>query len=105
MPNIYLVNERRFPLQVEDYTNTDLLPYYRWEHRVTVGYMGRRFIIFLDNGIMDKSPPAIYIEEMTTKLEKIEDEELWTALFHWVTEKGFLMVVAPMTKPKSERFV
>ena len=100
MSRFYLVNEKRFPLQVEDHTNVDLLPYYRWEHRVTVGYQGRRFMASLDN-----TTGKVYIEEMAIALEKIEDEKLWASLFHWVTEKGFLMVIPPMMKHKPERFI
>jgi len=100
MSKFYLINERRFPLQVENHTNTDLLSYYRWEHRVTIGYSGRRFMLFLDN-----LKSSVYIEETTMGLKEIEDDELWDSLFHWATEKGFLMVIPPLVKPKIQRFV
>lgn len=105
MSRFYIVNEKRFPLNVEDYTNADLLPYHRWEHRVTIGYNGRRFFVMLDN-----LKHSIYIEEMTTRLEEIEDEDLWKSLFAWATEKGFLNVMPPLLKPKigkanTKRFV
>ena len=103
MSGFYIINEKRFPLEVENRTNSDLLPYYRWEHRVTVGYNGRRFYVFLDN-----LKQTAYIEEMTTRLEKIEDDNLWESLSRWATEKGFLMFMVPLMKPKSgdnKRFV
>jgi hypothetical protein len=100
MSGFYLINEKRFPLQVETFQNKDLLPYYRWEHRVTIGYNGKRYIAFID-----QLKQALYIEEFNTKLEKVADEELWAALFRWATEKGYLMVLAPLFKPGHERFV
>jgi len=100
MSGFYLINEKRFPLKVDKNYNVDLLPYYRWEHRVTIGYNGKRFMAFID-----QLKQALYIEELTTKLEKIGDEELWTALFRWATEKGYLMVLPPLFKPQHERFV
>ncbi len=96
MSGFYIINEKRFPLQVENFSNVDMLPYYRWDHRVTLGYNGRRFIVFIDN-----LKQEIYIEEYTTKLEKISDDSLWKGLFEYATQKGFLMILSPMLKPKN----
>ena len=103
MSGFYLINEKRFPLHVKDYNNTDLLPYYRWEHRVTIGYGPKRYMVFVDN-----LKNAVYIEEFDGDLAVIDDEELWQALFLWTTQKGYLMTIPPMLKPKAQevqRFV
>jgi hypothetical protein len=106
MSEFYIVNEKRFPLPVEtpvsdaEACNLDLLPYYRWEHRATIGRRGRRYMVFLDN-----LKQTAYIEDTTNGLEKIEDENLWKSIFYFATEKGFLMVIPPLMKPSEERFV
>lgn len=106
MPRFYLVNEKRFPLPVDtpvrgrEGVNQDLLPYYRWEHRVTVGCNGRRYMIFLDN-----LKHQAYVEDATNGLEKINDEELWRELVDFATSNGYLMLMPPMMKNKEERFI
>lgn len=96
MSEFRLINEKRFPLDVhssED--NVDLLPYYRWEHRVTLGYRGKRFMVFLDN-LESKA----YIEDITNgKLEIIEDDNLWEAVFNYATTEKYLNILKPMMKP------
>lgn len=104
MPRFYLVNEKRFPLPVQAPTsisssvNLDLLPYYRWEHRVTLGYNGKRYVVFLDN-----LKNTAYVE--TDSFKKIEDEELWTALIQYATLNGYLDILPPLVKDKGERFI
>jgi hypothetical protein len=80
--------------------NLDLLPYYRWEHRVTIGYNGRRYMVFLDN-----LNNTAYVEDCTHDLKKIEDESLWQALIRFATTNGYLDMMVPMTKNKEERFI
>ena len=99
MSEYQIVNERRFPLKVKSMNdNVDLLPYHRWEHRVTVGRNGKRYMVFLDNlGIGDG--PKLYIEEITNgHAERIEDESLFQSIFRWVTAKGFVSVQPPLFK-------
>ena len=107
MSGFYLVNEKRFPLpsstvigNAKGNVNVDMLPYYRWEHRVTVGYNGRRYMVFLDN-----LKNTTYIEEVTNGLEKIEDDELWGAIVNFAIEHKYLDMLLPMMKDKKERFV
>jgi hypothetical protein len=107
MPGFYLVNEKRFPLPVnvalangEENVNVDLLPYYRWEHRVTIGYQGKRYMIFLDN-----LKQMAYVEDCTHSLKKIEDQSLWRALVQFAQSQGYLNIMPPMVKNKEERFV
>ena len=101
MPGFYIVNEKRFPMPVHAKV-PDLLPYYRWEHRVTLGYNGRRYVVFLDN-----LKQTVYIEDATIGLEKIEDDSLWSALFMFATENDYLMMMPPLpiVKGQQERFV
>lgn len=92
------INERRFPLQVNTITK-DLLDYYRWEHRATVGYRGRRFMICIDN-LANKA----YIEEITDgHTRQVKDQELLDSLIKWAQDNQFLNILIPMMKPK--RFV
>ncbi len=109
MSRFYLVNEKRYPLPVHtalpgsngESCNVDLLPFYRWEHRVTLGHNGKRYMVFLDN-LLNKA----YIEEDTSNgIQKIKDENLAKALGKFATSKGYLMVMPPMMKNKEERFV
>ena len=73
----------------------DILPYYRWEHRVTIGYRGRRLIAFVD-----QLKSKVFIEEITDgKLVTIPDD-LFEAVFRWIEPKGFLGVFAPLMKTK-----
>ena len=105
MKDFQVIDERRYPLKVETH-NTDMLPYYRWEHRVTLGkYMQgsfRTFMVFIDN-ITTK----LYIEEINTgnTLQVIEDDELFEALSVFADEGGYVKILAPLLKPKLERFV
>jgi hypothetical protein len=103
----YIVNEKRFPLPVQSSPegsniacNKDLLPYYRWEHRVTLGYNGKRYLVFLDN--LEQS---IYVEEFTGSLEEVKDDKLWEALVTFASQKGFLCMLPPLLKNSNERFV
>jgi len=96
MSSFQIINEKRFPLKVKDIKdNVDLLDYYRWEHRVTIGSGFHKYMIFLDN-----LKQVVYIEDVTNgNLEEIEDEPLWEAIFRWVTEHKFLEVLMPLAKP------
>ena len=107
MSRFYLVNEKRFPLPAktpvtkgEQNVNVDLLPYYRWEHRVTIGHGTKRYMVFLDN-----LTNTAYIEDCTQNLEKIEDQNLWEALIQFAQINGYLDIMPPMVKDQEERFV
>lgn len=99
MSEYNIINEKRFPLKVRNSgDNSDLLPYYRWEHRVTMGYRGRRFMCFIDN-LGKGHGPIVYIEEITSgSTERIKDESLFESLVKFATEKGFLNVIEPIWK-------
>lgn len=96
MSDFKIANEKRFPLVVTNSTdNVDLLDYYRWEHRVTISYGFKKFMVFLDN-----LTSSLYIEEITTgNLETINDDSLWSSLFKWATDKGFINILPPLPKP------
>lgn len=99
MPEFTIIDEKRYPLNVQQYTNVDTLPYFRFEHRVTVGYRGRRFIAFIDN-LGKGAGPIVYIEEITDgRLLRIEDDMMFEAIYRWIEPKGFLGMFAPMMKP------
>jgi hypothetical protein len=100
MPEFTIIDERRKPLEVNQYSNVDLLPYFRFEHRVTVGYRGRRLMAFIDN-LGKGAGPIVYIEEVTDgRLTRIEDDGMFEATYRFIEPKGFLGMFAPMMKPR-----
>jgi hypothetical protein len=100
MPEFYLINERRFPLNVT-MPRADLLSYHRWEHRVTIGHSGRRFMVCLDNLLQ-----TVYIEEITSgQGKRVEDDSLFEGLATWARDEGYLDIMLPMLKNADERFV
>jgi len=97
MSEYKIINERRFPLKVHSINdNNDLLEYHRWEHRVTIGRRGKRYMVFLDN-----LENTIYIEEITSgSLEQIDDDPLLESLSRFAASKGFLAILPPLPKPR-----
>ena len=85
----------------------DFLPYYRWEHRATVGYGAREFIVFIDNlPLFTGEIPKTYIEEVSGgHLEQVEDDSLWEALGKFAGDMGLLEMQPPIIKPSNERFI
>jgi len=110
-----ILNERRFPLKTIDSADTahmpstwnvkdknkDLLPFWRWEHRVTLGWNAREFMVFID-----QVRQSIHIEEITGgHLETVADDNLFESLLNFAQTKGFCEIIAPMMKPTKERFI
>ena len=95
MPEFTIIDERRHPLEVNQYSNIDTLPYYRFEHRVTVGYRGRRLMAFID-----QLRGKVYIEEITGGNIKTIEDELFEAIYIWVEANGYWGVWPPMMKPR-----
>ena len=100
-----IIDEKRYPLNTEKpiiHTGRKEvnLPYHRWEHRVTLGYNGRTFMAFVDNGVAQLNIfPSIYIEEITASgLERIEDDNLFDDLYSFVQINGFINMLAPLPK-------
>lgn len=116
MQEFQVLNEQRFPLKVNNvdsggretgwmkdkrFDYRDLLPFWRWEHRVTIGYRAREFMVFLD-----QMAQALYIEEISGgHLERVEDESLFESLLTFAREKGFCEMAMPIMKPSAERFI
>jgi hypothetical protein len=92
MHEFKIIDEKRYPLNIVKMDTTDVLDYYRWEHRVTVGYRGRRFIVMIDN-----LKHEVYVEEIAVQLHVIEDR-LRQAIIHWANANGFLNVLIPLYK-------
>lgn len=100
MQEFRVVDERRYPIHQ---AKPDELPYWRWEHRVTLGRGPRSFVVFIDNGIVMNQivlePPQLYIEESTTgNLEVISDDRLFEDLMAFATEKGYVNWFPPLAK-------
>ena len=105
MSKFQIIDEKRYPLNTEKpiiYTRGKNinLPYHRWEHRVTLGYNGRTFMVFIDNGVAQLNIfPSIYIEEITASgLERIEDDNLFDDLYSFAQVNGFINMLAPMPR-------
>jgi len=116
MPKFQILNERRFPLKTIDSADIgrmpnwktndsinykDLLPFWRWEHRVTLGWNAKEFMVFVD-----QVRQSIHIEEITGgHLEVVVDDSLFEALLKFAQEKGFCDIMSPIIKPNNERFI
>jgi len=99
MQDFQVLDEKRYPLKVKD-LNKDLLPYWRFEHRVTVGRSFKKYMVFVDS-----LEAKIYIEEITDgNLNLVEDEQTWHAVFNFVKEKGYCNMMVPIMKTAVERF-
>lgn len=103
MSEFQIIDEKRYPLDVESsflQRNISNLPYHRWEHRVTIGYNGERFMVFIDNGDISQNIfSSMYIEKITpSELEFIEDESLFESLLHFAKSKGFVNMLPPIQK-------
>jgi hypothetical protein len=101
-----IIDEKRYPLKTRistlnaDYSKKDHLPYWRFEHRVTLGYNAREFILIVDN-LRQK----IYLEEVIGgHLEVIDDDSLWESLYKYATEQGYCNMMMPLLKNIEERF-
>lgn len=83
---------KKYPLHVKKPTKEDdLLLYYRFEHRATIGWNTREFMVFVDHLRM-----ATYIEEIVGgHLEKIKDESLHAALTEYSFSRGFMEATPP----------
>ena len=89
-----------YPLKVEAFS-ADLSPFWRWEHRGTIGYGNRVFMIFADT-----LKGNIHIEEIIGgHLETIKDDSLFAGLKQYAVEKNLLEVKPPIFKPQHERFI
>lgn len=91
-----LLNTNRFPLAIEKETN--YLPYYRFDHRATIGYNLREFMIFIDNGTPYKES-CVYIEEITGgHLEQIKDDSLHEAIAKFIDDHNLCLILPPIPK-------
>lgn len=116
MSEFQILNERRYPIKTIGSYNTgimptwntkkltdykDLLPFWRFEHRVTLGWNTREFMVFID-----QVKQSIYIEEISGgHLETVADDNLFESLLRFAQNKGFCDIMPPLMKPSSERFV
>lgn len=84
-----ILDGKKYPLQV---TNQDtMLPYWRYEHRATIGWNTREFIVFVDH-----LETVTYIEEIVGgHLEKVNDEPLHQALTEFAFTRGFTEASPP----------
>lgn len=89
MSEFQLLDTKSYPLIVDE--KTDDLVYHRFEHRATIGYNCREFMVFVDH-VRGQS----HIEEITGgHLERIEDESLHSSLSNFAVEKNLLSLGLP----------
>lgn len=93
-----ILDNKKYPLHVKTPSKEDkILPYYRFEHRATVGWNTREFMVFVDHLKM-----STYIEEIVGgHLEKINDDSLHSALTEFAFSRGFMEA----TPPSHKRFI
>lgn len=95
-----ILDEKRYPLKVNTILK-DFSPVWRFEHRATLGYNTREFMVFIDN-----LKQSAHIEETTGgHLEEVTDDSLHEALTNFAQEKGFLDFMLPLMKDASERYI
>ncbi len=84
-----ILDKKRYPLKVRE--EKLILPYYRWEHRATIGWNTREFLVFADH-----VKGECFIEEVVGgHLEDIKDDSLHSALTNFCYEHSFLEVSVP----------
>jgi hypothetical protein len=100
MSNFQLLDERRYPLNVRQAYDDKTLPYYRWEHRLTLGHNGRQFVVFIDALV-----GQAYCEETTKgELEVVLESGLWNELVDYAQDNGYLsMIMDVIPKPTHMR--
>jgi hypothetical protein len=78
-----------------------MLPYYRWEHRGTVSYGTREFLV-----IVDALRSTGYIEEIIGgHLEEIKDDKLYESIYNFAKEYELFKIIQPLLKPSVKRHI
>lgn len=99
MQQFQVLDEKRYPLCPNTKEESNILPYWRWEHRVTLGRNFREFIIFIDN-----LEQKLYIEEFANgSLKIIIDDILFEDLQNFAHEKKYLELFLPLSKDINNR--
>lgn len=96
-----ILDSKRYPLHVKN--ENILLPYWRYEHRATLGWNTKEFIVFIDHGVQSGDSILVegkaYIEQVIGgHLETIEDDSLHDSLTMFAMDQGFLEVSVPMPR-------
>lgn len=96
----------RYPINPR--IGNDALPYWRFEHRATVEYQARIFMIFVDNGVTFNNAttvtPKLYVEEITDgDMKVVEEDELHEELADFAVDNGFATILFPMPKDRANR--
>jgi len=115
MSKFQILDERRFPLKTVDSADIakmptfwpgknkgkDMSPFWRWEHRVTLGWGTREFMVFVD-----QIRQTIHIEEISGgHLEAVEDDSLFESLLNFAQTKQFCEIMMPIMKHSEERYI
>lgn len=97
MSKFQLLDEKRYPLHIQSADKKpDMLPYYRWEHRATIGYKGKTYMVFIDNLI-----GVAYIEEITDgNMKTIENDTIMKELSEYANAMNLVHLLTPIFKPQ-----
>ena len=92
-----ILDKRRYPLKVDNEAQN--LNFYRYEHRATLGWNCREYMVFVDHVGKGFSGPTSHIEEITGgHLERVDDDALAEALRVFATENGLLDIGPPILR-------
>lgn len=92
-----ILDTRRYPLKVDN--DPETMMFYRFEHRATIGWNCREYMVFVDHKGRGLDGPTSHIEEITGgHLSRIEDESLAKALQEFARDKGFLNIGPPIMR-------
>ena len=113
METIQILEDVRYPLLFQSgggftisgwkthHSHKDLLPIWRWEHRATLQYGKRQFLVFVD-----QKNEKLHIEEIVNEdTETISDESLFDELLNFAQSHGFCSKAIPLPKPITSRFL
>lgn len=96
MSKFQVLDNKRYPIIPDIKYKTDGLPYYRFEHIITLGLSFRKFLVYLDR-LTDGG--RIHIEEVTTgNATEVKEDTLWDDLYYYLKSEGHLIVQAPLMK-------
>ena len=99
MSKFQVLDNRRYPLCPKGKEETITYPFFRWEHRITIGWKNRTFFLFIDT-----LESNLYIEEYKDgDLLIVEEDDLFLSLLNFADENGSTSFFPPLLKPQIER--
>jgi len=92
MNDFKILDSKRYPLHLQNEKNN--LPYYRFEHVVSVGKGLREFM-----GYLDRSTLKVHLCEITGgTVREIEEESLFDDLYDYLKDRDYFLLTNPIYK-------